>query len=100
MAVDVKNIDGMLLIPKGTTLTERQIGILQAWGVAEIEVRASAGRKEEANPLGNIPAQTLDRLVQETKAPFWEADPSNPVFAEIFKQLLLRRARKLANTRP
>ena len=96
VAADVKNIDGMLVIPKGVTLGERQIGILQAWGVAEVEVEAGEGDENQTDLLGKLPPETLARLTEETKAPFWEADESNPVYAEIFKELLLRRARKLA----
>jgi hypothetical protein len=43
VARDVKNIDGMLLAPLGCQLSERQIDILQAWGVVEVEVEAGSG---------------------------------------------------------
>lgn len=95
LAADVKNIDGMLLMPKGATLSERQIGILQSWGVAEVEVEACAEAEDQNDPLSRLSPETIARLTRETKAPFWEADEANPVFAEIFKQLLLRRARQL-----
>ena len=39
--MDVKNIDDMLLIPAKTLLSGRQINILKAWGVGEIDVEAS-----------------------------------------------------------
>ena len=38
VVTDVKNMDDMLLIPAGAKLTSRQIGILQSWGVLEIDV--------------------------------------------------------------
>ena len=52
--------------------------------------------EDQSDPLAKLSPETLARFHTETKAHFWEADESNPVFAEIFKQLLLRRARKMA----
>ena len=95
VAADVRNIDGMLLIPSGATLGERQIGILQAWGVSEIEVEACESAEDSADPLAKLPPEMVARLIAETKAPFWEADETDPAFAEVFQYLLLRRVRKL-----
>ena len=55
VARDVKNIDGMLLAPAGCELSERQIGILQAWGVAELEVEAGADMAQAHDPLAQLP---------------------------------------------
>jgi hypothetical protein len=88
---DVKNIDGMLLIPAKGTLSERQINILQAWGVAEIDVTDSE-TISDPDPLAKLSPEELSRLTQEVKSRFWRPDESNPVFAEIFKLMLQRRA--------
>jgi hypothetical protein len=53
VSCDVKNIDNMLLIPAGCNLTERQINILQAWGVAEIDIQDSKAL-EDADPLAKL----------------------------------------------
>jgi len=90
---DVMNIDGMLLIPAGCELTQRQIGILQTWGVAEVEVNVAAD-EEESDPLANVPAETLAAWTAEVKARFWQVDESNPIFQETVRLLLLRRARR------
>lgn len=95
VAADVKNMDGMLLMPKGASLGERQIGILQAWGVTEVEVEASEGLNEEVDPLARLPAELLAKITQEIKSFFWDPDESNPVFVEVFKQLLARKARQI-----
>ncbi len=95
VASDVKNIDHMLLIPAGCTLTERQINILQAWGVSEIEVQNSTS-SEDADPVAKLPAETVARLTAEIRGRFFKPDDTNPVCAEIFKLMLQRRARKLA----
>ena len=87
---DVKNVDSMLLVPAGCTLTERQINILNAWGVTELEVLVAEGC-EAADPLANLPAEELERLTAEVKARFWKVDEKNPVFMEVFKLALQRR---------
>ena len=93
VSADVKNIDQMLLIPSGCTLTARQIGILQAWGVDNIEV-TSAGDSGSADMLETMPADALERLTAEVRASFWKADDADPVFAELFKVILRRRANR------
>ena len=93
VASDVTNIDGMLLIPAGCELTERQIGILQTWGVDEVEISGDAGQ-EESDPLAEVPPETLAAWTAEIKGRFWQADESNPLFQETVKLLLLRRARR------
>ena len=93
VVTDVKNMDDMLLIPAGCTLTERQINILQAWGVEEIEVQ-NAGDAEDADPLKKLSPEKIERMTAEIKALFWQPDESSPVYAEICRLMLLRRARK------
>ena len=82
VASDVKNIDNMLLIPAGCSLTDRQINILQSWGVPEIDVQTSQAL-EEADPLASLAPEVAARMTAEIKALFWQPDDSNPVFAEL-----------------
>jgi hypothetical protein len=88
---DVRNIDNMLLIPSGCTLTARQINILQAWGVTELDVQTAAAT-QDTDLLAKLPPEVLTRWKDELKATFWKADEADPVFAEIFKLMLRRRA--------
>lgn len=90
---DVKNMDNMLLIPSGCKLTSRQIGILQAWGVTDIEV-ASSGGGEDTDQLTKMTPEAIEKLSAEVRATFWKADDSDPVFAELFKIVLRRRANR------
>ena len=89
---DVKNIDNMLLIPAGCTLSGRQINILKAWGVGEVEVVASEAH-EETDILTKLSAEEVERLSAEVKKRFWRVDESNPVFMEIFILILQRQVR-------
>jgi hypothetical protein len=92
---DVKNINDMLLIPAGCALTERHINILQAWGVAEIEVQNSDAI-EDTDPLTKLAPGEVAKLTAEVKSLFWRLDGSNPVQNEIFKLILQRQAGKIA----
>jgi hypothetical protein len=93
---DVKNMDNMLLIPAGATLSQKQIDILQAWGVTEIQVEA-AGELDNANadPLAQLPPDVASRLTAEVKSLFWKLDEADPVHLEIFRLVLQRKARGL-----
>lgn len=95
VARDVKNIDGMLLAPLGCQLSERQINILQAWGVPEVEVEAGEDLARAHDPLSQLPPETLARLTAELRARYWKADEFGPVPAAIFKLMLLRQTRRL-----
>jgi len=100
VARDVKNIDGMLLAPSGCELSERQIGILQAWGVDEVEVEASEDQAKAHDPLSRLPPETLAKITGDLRGRFWKPDEFGPVPAEIFRLLLLRQAQRILNPAP
>jgi hypothetical protein len=93
VVTDVKNMDDMLLIPAGAKLTVRQIGMLQAWGVLEIDVKTSDGAGN-TDVVSKLPPETLAKLSADTRAIFWKPDDNDPVFAEIFKLLVQRRIKR------
>ena len=95
VAGDVKNIDGMLLAPSGCELSERQINILQAWGVDEVDVEASKEMAQAHDPLAQLPAETLTQITTELRARYWKPDEFGPVPAEIFRLTLLRQAKRI-----
>jgi hypothetical protein len=92
---DVKNIDNMLLIPTGCALTARQISILQAWGVTEIDVeKADAAADSQTDILTKLAPETVARLTEELKACYWRVEETDPTFLEIFNLMLRRSARR------
>jgi hypothetical protein len=95
VARDVKNIDGMLLAPSGCQLTERQVTILQAWGVVEVEVEAGEQLAKAHDPLAQLPPETLARITADLRARYWLPDEFGPAPAEIFKIMLLRQAQRI-----
>ena len=95
VAVDVKNMDGMLLLPQGCELTERHIGILQAWGIAEIQIEAAQDSEgASGDPLARLTPEALAALKAELSARFFKPDESNPGFIAVFQAVLRRRAAK------
>ncbi len=101
VARDVKNIDGMLLVPSGCELSERQIDILQAWGVTEMEIEASEEQAKAHDPLAQLPPGVAAKLTADLRARFWNPDEFGPLPAEIFRLMLLRQARRaLAPPKP
>ena len=97
VARDVKNIDGMLLAPSGCELSERQINILQAWGVTELEVEAGEEMAKAHDPLAQLSPEVLAKLTADLRARFWKPDDFGPVPAEIFRLMQLRQARHILN---
>ena len=95
VVTNVKNIHDMLLIPAGCELSERQIGILQAWGVEEVEVQHSP-TTEASDPVARLSAEDRARMEAEIQQRFWEPDAASPVHAELNRLLLERHARKAA----
>jgi len=99
-AREVKNIDGMLLAPVGSVLSERQINILQAWGVTEIAIEASEEQALACDPLAQLPPESLAQITAKARARFWKPDEFGPVSAEIFRMMLLREARRILKLHP
>lgn len=97
VAVDVKNMDNMLLLPAGCVLTEKHIDILNAWGITELQVEAGGPVEEVGDVLEQLPPGTLEQLRGELAALFWEPIDKGPIQAEAFDLLLRRKAKQLAN---
>jgi hypothetical protein len=100
VASDVKNIDGMLMIPAGCELTERQINILQAWGVPDVEVEMSVEKVNELDPLAKLGAEAVAAITSTLRARYWKPDDFGPVPAEIFRLMVLREAQRLLKPVP
>lgn len=95
---EVKNMDNMLLIPTGCVITERHVNLLNAWGIAEVQVKSLGEADEPADPLQRLPAEVVAKLTEETKQIFWEAADKNPIQAETFNLALRRKARMKRGT--
>jgi hypothetical protein len=90
VAADVKNMDDMLLIPSGCTLTARHINILRTWGISDI---VTEGEDQSSTTLVTLAPEILQELNDELKKHFWDYDEKIPAQKEIFNLALRRRAR-------
>jgi hypothetical protein len=93
-AGDVKNIDGTLLLHAGTTLTDRHLTILSAWGIRELQVQAQDETEVILGSLGSLPVEVQARWTAEARERFWQLDETEPIAMEVFHLMLQRRARR------
>jgi hypothetical protein len=91
---DVKNLDDMLLIPSACALTPKHIKILNAWGIAEVNVESSGAAEETPNPLSKLSPEMAAKLEAELKNRFWKFDETHSIQKEVFRLALHRRARQ------
>ena len=96
VTADVKNTDGMLLIPSGCALTEKLIDMLSSWGIAEIQVQSDDGSADLEDPLMRLPPETLQKITTDLQSIFWTPVESNPVQKAVFDLALYRKARQIA----
>lgn len=93
----VKNLDDMLLVPEGCALTQRQINILQAWGISDVEVQGDNGASGTGDPLSRLPPEVVAKLTAEVRRLFWKLNEEDAVAMEVFRLALVRHANKGAN---
>lgn len=96
VTVDVKNMDDMLLIPAGCTLTEKHINILQSWGIPEVQVETAGAAEDNSDPLQRLAPEVLEKITTELKEKYWHFDENNQVEVEVFNLILRRKAKQLA----
>jgi hypothetical protein len=99
VTADVKNMDHMLLIPAGCVLTETHINVLNAWGIAEVQVESSGASEVAGDILDQLSAATLDQTHKELTGIFWDPIDKSPVHAETFELAFRRKAGQIAGQR-
>lgn len=92
LAAQVNNLHGQMLLAAGSYLTPRHLGVLQAWGVAEVEI---VSNHVEPKPRMEI-ADDLATLVArgELKKIFRRQNLDCPMIHELFEVCVARRARR------
>lgn len=93
VGLDVKNMDGMLLMPAGCELSERHILVLKTWGIPEVTVQNVEGGSGAAATPDVTHAAVSPAAVRALKARFWAFEADNPVHQEILRCLLSRKAK-------
>lgn len=91
---EVKNSDGMLILPEGCVLTARLINMLQSWSIPSVEVKVTGSESVE-DPLLKLTPEQLEKLQTEVKATFWKSSDSDPVCVELQRVIVRRRASQI-----
>lgn len=90
---DARNAEGMLLIPAGCVLSEKHIALLMTWDIPTLEVEAGSTEETVEDPLQRVPPEEIACWQAEIERQFWEFDSGHPVYQELARQMLLRKAR-------
>jgi hypothetical protein len=92
LAADVVDGAGRLLLPTGTTLSEKHVRYCQMWGILEAEIQADAG-DDGALDTSLDPAR-LAAATAELTPRFRQVDLDHPVIAALFQHVVNLRATK------
>ncbi|MGE0442466.1 MAG: hypothetical protein AB7S39_18440 [Gemmatimonadales bacterium] len=92
LSADLKDAGGRLLLPAGTTLTEKHIRYCQMWGIAEVRIVAEEEAEEETAPVID-PARLA--AAEAALAPrFGHVDLHHPAIAAVFRYCVQQALRK------
>lgn len=88
LAEPLKNVNGSVMLPPGSAITEKHIRAMRMWGVLDIDIQGEAApTANERMPPAN--ASDLAKAQAELQSFFAFADLDNPVMAEIFNQAVI-----------
>ncbi len=85
LKTDVFNMDGEVLFSKGVALTERQIDILQQWGVPNVEIEGGEEETEKVD-LDQFSPEIVERAEQNVADRFKLVKSTHPA-VEIIRKL-------------
>ena len=94
LAADVMNLDGQVLFKKGVVLEERQIEILQMWGVPNVEIEGDEP-DEELVSLDHFPEHILEKAERLVGIRFKLVKSAHPVVETVRKFCVSREAKAL-----
>ena len=93
LSKEVKNINGQLLMPKGMTIAEKHLGLLQAWGITEVEIEGVSKEDIASETAAKLDPQILAEAEAYMVDLFQNANREHPALQELFSQCVLRTAR-------
>jgi hypothetical protein len=97
LAADVMNVNGMMLLGRGTILTERHLHVLKTWGIDSVHVTGGDDGKEEPSEESEIPPVVLSQAQIRVNLRFRHVKgDSNRI--NTIKKLAVRRAARTIST--
>jgi len=89
LAQAVRDVNGRLLMGEGTCLTERFLGVLKAWGIAEVAVQGEKTCSLEDAGDG-LPESLAARAQEICAVRLSRSDLSNPLVQDVFHLAVAR----------
>ncbi len=89
LAADVSNLDGQILFKKGVELKERQIEILQMWGISEVEIAGDETPVQEVS-IKDIAPRFIERAREIVSSRFKLIESTHPATAAV-KEISIQR---------
>jgi hypothetical protein len=93
VSADVMNVNGMLLIPKGTILSDRHLRMLRNWGVDAVHITGVSTATQE--PEVKLPPETLLEATKQVNNRFKFVSSKLGVVEAIRQMAIKRTARRL-----
>lgn len=82
---DAKNDSGMVIITKGTVLTEKHLRAFKAWGVLEIEIKGAEEAEATILAWDDVDLETKNEISNAVDRLYIENDRNDPVIMELEK---------------
>lgn len=96
VAADVNNLNGVLMVARGTVLTERHLRILKMWGIESIEIAGGEDGPPPDRTESEYPTELLRVAESRVDQRLKHVVVNNKTLAKIRHLAILRTARLLA----
>jgi HD-like signal output (HDOD) protein len=91
VAEEVRDVNGRLLLGKGSSIQPSHIRIFKIWGITEVKVHGEIGIKDDPQP--QIQPELLEKIKDNTRYLFSHVDLDHPAIREIFRLSVEHRSR-------
>jgi len=92
---DAIDRSGRVLLKAGTSLGERQLVTLKAWGITEVHIHGTVAALSTECAVETVDSGALREALPVAEALFTTAGTDHPAMAELFRIAHLRIARQL-----
>lgn len=91
LAEEVRDVNGRLLLSKGSGIQPSHLRIFKIWGITEVNVIGDIGHKNRPEPY--VQPELIEKIRDKTLSKFSRADMDHPALKEIFRLSVDYRSR-------
>lgn len=91
LGADVVNFNGTVLLKAGAVITRRHLDAFQMWGITAADIIGVEDGEMMENVLETVDPRTAARIDTELAARFQKTNPDDPIIAELYRIVKLRR---------